>query len=92
MDLPLCGRQVRLSVIAQRFRCGAVPCGQQIFTERFAGDVLAPSAKRRSNIACGYTKSYNLHLSLSDKVRLLYLTLPPVFQEVSSCRIESWIS
>ncbi len=50
MDLPLCGRQVRLSVIARRFRCGAVLCGRQIFTERFAGDVLAPSARRTARL------------------------------------------
>ncbi len=50
MDLPLCGRQVRLSVIARRFRCGAVLCGREIFTERFAGDVLAPSARRTARL------------------------------------------
>ena len=50
MDLPLCGRQVRLSVIARRFRCGAVLCGRQVFTERFAGDVLAPSARRTARL------------------------------------------
>jgi hypothetical protein len=50
MDLPLCGRQVRLSVIARRFRCGGVLCGRQIFTERFAGDVLAPSARRTARL------------------------------------------
>ena len=46
MDLPLCGRKVRLSVIARRFRYAAVLCGRQIFTERFSGDVLTPSARR----------------------------------------------
>ncbi len=31
-------------MIARRFRCDAVLCGRQIFTERFAEGVLAPSA------------------------------------------------
>jgi transposase len=35
-DLPLSGRIVQLLVIARRFRCDAVLCGRQIFTERFA--------------------------------------------------------
>jgi hypothetical protein len=41
-DLPLSGRMVELVVIARRFRCDAVLCGQRIFTERFAEGVLAP--------------------------------------------------
>ena|SRR6516164_10924673 len=45
-DLPLSGRIVQLLVIARRFRCDAVLCGRQIFTERFAEGVLAPSARR----------------------------------------------
>jgi hypothetical protein len=35
-DLPLSGRIVELLMIARRFRCDAVLCGRQIFTERFA--------------------------------------------------------
>jgi transposase len=42
-DLPLSGRIVQLEVIARRFRCDAVLCGRQIFTERFAEGALAPS-------------------------------------------------
>lgn len=45
-DLPLAGRIVQLLVIARRFRCDAVLCGRQIFTERFAEGILAPSARR----------------------------------------------
>jgi hypothetical protein len=45
-DLPLSGRIVQLLVIARRFRCDGVLCGRQIFTERFAEGVLAPSARR----------------------------------------------
>src|ERR1700744_2479251 len=45
-DLPLSGRSVELVVIARRFRCEAVLCGRQIFTERFAESILTPSARR----------------------------------------------
>src|SRR5215475_8734552 len=45
-DLPLSGRVVELIVIARRFRCDAVLCGRQIFTERFADGALAPLARR----------------------------------------------
>ena len=49
-DLPLAGRPVRLVLVARRFRCGAVLCGRQIFTERFAGNVLAPWARRTARL------------------------------------------
>src|ERR1700735_58370 len=49
-DLPLSGRTVQLLVIARRFRCDAVLCGRQIFTERFAEGVLAPSARRTARL------------------------------------------
>jgi transposase len=49
-DLPLSGRTVQLIVIARRFRCDAVLCGRQIFTERFAEGVLAPSARRTARL------------------------------------------
>jgi transposase len=49
-DLPLSGLMVDLVVIARRFRCDAVLCGQQIFTERFPEGVLAPSARRTSRL------------------------------------------
>ena len=49
-DLPLSGRIVQLLVIARRFRCDAVLCGRQIFTERFADGVLAPSARRTARL------------------------------------------
>jgi transposase len=44
-DLPVSGRIVQLLVTARRFRCDAVFCGHQIFTERFAEGALAPSAR-----------------------------------------------
>ena len=49
-DLPLSGRTVELVIIARRFRCEAVVCGRQIFTERFAEGILAPSARRTSRL------------------------------------------
>jgi hypothetical protein len=49
-DLPLSGRIVQLLVIARRFRCDAVLCGRQIFTERFPEGVLAPSARRTARL------------------------------------------
>jgi transposase len=51
-DLPLSGRIVQLVVIARRFRCDAVLCGRQIFTERFLEGVLAPSARRTTRLDC----------------------------------------
>ena len=48
--LPLSGRIVQLLVIARRFRCDAVLCGRQIFTERFAEGVLASSARRTAGL------------------------------------------
>ena len=51
-DLPLSGRIVQLVVVARRFRCDAVLCGRQIFTERFPEGVLAPSARRTTRLDC----------------------------------------
>ena len=48
-DLPFSGRIVELLVIARRFRCDAVLCGRQIFTERFEV-VLARSARRTARL------------------------------------------
>lgn len=51
-DLPLSGRQVRLVVVARRFRCDAPSCRREIFTERFNADVLAPRARRTARLDC----------------------------------------
>jgi zinc-finger of transposase IS204/IS1001/IS1096/IS1165 len=48
-DLPLAGRQVRLTVVARRFRCDTVSCGRRIFTARF-NDALAPWARRTARL------------------------------------------
>ena len=49
-DLPLAGQQVRLVVIARRFRCDAASCRRAIFTERFSAEVLAPWARRTARL------------------------------------------
>jgi hypothetical protein len=41
---------VELVIIARCFRCEAVLCGRQIFTERFAEGILAPSARRTTRL------------------------------------------
>lgn len=51
-DLPMSGRSAQLIVAARRFRCDAVLCGRQIFTERFADEVVAPSARRTARLDC----------------------------------------
>ncbi len=50
LDLPVAGRPVRLIVVARRFRCDGVLCGQRIFTERFDKDVLTPRARRTARL------------------------------------------
>ncbi len=49
-DLPLSGQRVRMIVVARRFRCDAVRCGTQIFTERFANDVLTRFSRRTARL------------------------------------------
>jgi transposase len=49
-NLPLTGQRVELMLTVRRFRCPAVLCGRWIFAERFAPDVLAPSARRTSRL------------------------------------------
>lgn len=49
-DLPMAGKPVRLVIAARRFHCDAVLCGRRIFAERFAGDILAPWARRTARL------------------------------------------
>ena len=49
-DLPLAGRQVRLMVVARRFRCDTVLCSRRIFTERFEDGALVPWARRTARL------------------------------------------
>ena len=50
MDLPICGRRVRLTVIARRFRCVTSLCPRRIFAERFPEEALAPWARRTARL------------------------------------------
>jgi transposase len=50
MDLPICGRQVRLTVMARRFWCAASLCPRRIFAERFPDEALAPWARRTARL------------------------------------------
>ena len=49
-DLPMSGRRVRLALKVRRFRCDAVTCARQVFTERFDPDVLAPWSRRTARL------------------------------------------
>jgi hypothetical protein len=49
-DLPRAGRQVRLMIMARRFRCDTLLCGRRIFTERFNDGALAPWARRTARL------------------------------------------
>jgi transposase len=49
-DLPWAGRPVRVVVLARRFYCDAVLCGQQIFAERFDTAMFAPWARRTARL------------------------------------------
>ena len=93
-DLPLSGRIVQLLVIARRFRCDAVLCGRQIFTERFAEGVLAPSARRTARLdsivhhlglalggrpAAGFAKRLMLPVSKDTLLRVVrHRSRPPL--------------
>jgi transposase len=59
-DLPLSGRIVQLLVIARRFRCDAVLCGRQIFTERFEGGWLHQRDARRGWTPLSITSVWRL--------------------------------
>ena len=65
-DRPVSGRIVQRLVIARRFRCDAALCGRQIFTERFAEGVLAPSARRTARLD---SIVHHLGLALADDRR-----------------------
>jgi hypothetical protein len=45
-DSPLSGHRVSFNLTVRRFRCDTVLCGQQVFAERFADDVLGCRARR----------------------------------------------
>jgi len=104
-DLPLSGRIVQLVVIARRFRCDAVLCGRQIFTERFAYDVLAPSARRTTRLDCivhhlglalggrpaaGFAKRLMLPVSNDTLLRVVRRRSRPPADRLAIVGIDDW--
>ena len=104
-DLPLSGRIVQLVVIARRFRCDAVLCGRQIFTERFADDVLAPSARRTTRLDCivhhlglalggrpaaGFAKRLMLPVSNDTLLRVVRRRSRPPADRLAIVGIDDW--
>ncbi|MET4037151.1 transposase [Bradyrhizobium sp. RT4a] len=104
-DLPLSGRIVQLLVIARRFRCDAVLCGRQIFTERFAEGVLAPSARRTARLdaivhhlglalggrpAAGFAKRLMLPVSNDTLLRVVRRRSRPPADPLKVIGIDDW--
>lgn len=104
-DLPLSGRIVQLLVIARRFRCDAVLCGRQIFTERFAEEVLAPSARRTARMesivhhlglalggrpAAGFAKRLMLPVSKDTLLRVVRRRSRPPTDPLRVIGIDDW--
>jgi transposase len=103
-DLPLSGRIVQLVLIARRFRCDAVLCGRQIFTERFADDV-APSARRTTRLDCivhhlglalggrpaaGFAKRLMLPVSNDTLLRVVRRRSRPPADQLAVVGIDDW--
>jgi transposase len=104
-DLPLAGRIVQLLVIARRFRCDAVLCGRQIFTERFAEGILAPSARRTARLdsivhhlglalggrpAAGFAKRLMLPVSKDTLLRVVRRRSRPPADPLRVIGIDDW--
>src|SRR3984885_10168199 len=104
-DLPLSGRIVQLLVVARRFRCDAVLCGRQIFTERFAEGVLAPSARRTARLdsivhhlglalggrpAAGFAKRLMLPVSKDTLLRVVRRRSRPSADPLRVIGIDDW--
>ena len=104
-DLPLSGRIVQLLVIARRFRCDPVLCGRQIFTERFAEGVLAPSARRTARMesivhhlglalggrpAAGFAKRLMLPVSKDTLLRVVRRRSRPPTDPLRVIGIDDW--
>jgi transposase len=104
-DLPLSGRIVQLLVVARRFRCDAVLCGRQIFTERFADGVLAPSARRTARLdsivhhlglalggrpAAGFAKRLMLPVSKDTLLRVVRRRSRPPTDPLRVIGIDDW--
>ncbi|MCD9910075.1 transposase family protein, partial [Bradyrhizobium japonicum] len=104
-DLPLSRRIVQLLVVARRFRCDAVLCGRQIFTERFDEGVLAPSARRTARLdsivhhlglalggrpAAGFAKRLMLPVSKDTLLRVVRRRSRPPADPLRIIGIDDW--
>src|ERR1700754_2208017 len=104
-DLPLSGRISQLLIIARRFRCDAVLCGRQIFTERFPEGVLAPSARRTARRdaivhhlglalggrpAAGFAKRLMLPVSKDTLLRVVRRRHRPPADPLKVIGIDDW--
>src|SRR5258708_13448310 len=104
-DLPLAGRSVQLLVVARRFRCDGVLCRRQIFTERFADGVLAPSARRTARLdsivhhlglvlggrpAAGFAKRLMLPVSKDTLLRVVRRRSRPPSDPLRVIGIDDW--
>jgi len=79
-DLPLAGRPVQFLIRARRFRCDAVRCRRQIFTERFAPDVIARHARRTARFE-GIAHHLGLALGGRPATRLTRWLMLPVSKD-----------
>src|ERR1700730_790645 len=104
-DLPLAGRQVRLVVVARRFRCDAVLCGRRIFAERFDDGAVAPWARRTARLdlvvrhlglslggspAAGFARRLMLPVSNDTLLRVVRRRGCPPFAAPSVIGIDDW--
>ena len=104
-DLPLSGRVVQLVVIARRFRCGAVLCGRQIFTERFPEGVLGSWSRRTARLdgivhhlglalggrpAAGFAKRLMLPVSNDTLLRVVRRRSRPPADPLKVVGIDDW--
>lgn len=92
-------------MIARRFRCDAVLCGRQIFTERFAEGVPAPSARRTARLdaivhhlglalggrpAAGFAKRLMLPVSKDTLLRVVRRRSRPPADPLRVIGIDDW--
>jgi len=104
-DPPLSRWIVQLLVIARRFRCDAVLCRRQIFTELFAEGVLAPSARRTVRMesivhhlglalggrpAAGFAKRLMLPVSNDTLLRVVRRRSRPPADPLRVIGIDDW--
>src|SRR6266550_3747008 len=102
-DLPLAGRQVRLMVVARRFRCDTVLCDRRIFAERFDDGALAPWARRTARLnfvvhhlglalggRASFARRLMLPVSNDTLLRVVRRRVCPPFAAPSVIGIDDW--